>query len=551
MFCYQCEQTASRTGCVVTGICGKNPETAALQDLLVDVTKGISKYARRARDLGATDQDVDVFTIEALFTTVTNVNFDPAKLETLLREAATTRDKARAIYTAACEKEGQEPEALNGSSTWEPASDLDGLIEQGNLVGIRKRIEKLGADITGLEELLIYGLKGVAAYAKHAQVLGQEDPEVYAFIHEALDFVTKPDPTVDELFQMNMRCGECSVKVLALLDQANTSAYGHPEPTQVRWGHVPGKAILVSGHDLADLEKLLQQTEGKGINVYTHGEMLPALGYPGLKKYPHLVGHYGGAWMKQRREFSQFPGAILMTTNCIQEPREDYKARIFTCGMVAWPGVTHIADRDFSAVIESALEAEGFPDESEEKTLTVGFGHNAVLGVADTVIDAVKTGAIKHFFLIGGCDGAETGRNYYSDLAEMMPKDTVALTLGCGKFRILDVDMGEIGGLPRRIDLGQCNDAFSAIKVAQALADAFDTDVNGLPLSLVISWFEQKAVCVLLALLHLGVKDIRLGPKLPAFITPNVLDVLVEKFDIKPIRGVRQDLDAMLAKNAA
>ena len=551
MFCYQCEQTASRTGCCITGICGKNPETAALQDLLVDATKGISKFARRARELGVSDNDVDVFALEALFTTVTNVNFDTKRLEGILREAASIRDKARNVYTKACADAGREPESLNGTATWKPADDLDGLIEQGENVGIRKRLDSLGSDITGLEELLVYGVKGIAAYAKHAQTLGQESDEVYAFIHEAMDFVTKPDPTVDELFEMNMRCGEASVKVLALLDQANTSAYGHPEPTEVTWGHIPGKAILVSGHDLKDLEELLKQTEGKGINVYTHGEMLPALGYPELKKYKHLAGHYGGAWMRQRTEFSQFPGAILMTTNCIQEPREDYKGRIFTSGLVAWPGVTHIADSDFSAVIDSALEAPGFPDEGENKKLTVGFGHNAVLGIADTVIGAVKSGAIKHFFLIGGCDGSELGRNYYTDLAEMMPQDTVALTLGCGKFRILDVDMGDIGGIPRRIDMGQCNDSFSAIKVAQALADAFGTDVNGLPLSLVISWFEQKAVCVLLALLHLGVKDIRLGPKLPAFITPDVLQVLVEKFDIKPIQGVRQDLDAMLGANAA
>jgi hydroxylamine reductase len=552
MFCYQCEQTASGSGCTVTGICGKNPETAALQDLLIDATKGISKFAHRAGQRGVRNSAVDRFTIEALFTTVTNVNFDPARLATNVREVIPIREQAKADYERACQAAGESPETLNGAATWTPEADLDGLVKQGELVSVRQRLGSLGEDITGLQELLIYGIKGMAAYAKHAEVLGHEDPEVYAFIHEGMDFVTKPNPTVDELFTMNMRCGEATIKVLALLDKANTETYGNPEPTEVLWGHIPGKAILVSGHDLKDLDLLLKQTEGKGINVYTHGEMLPAHSYPELKKHKHFAGHYGGAWMRQRPQFSQFPGPILMTTNCIQEPREDYKARIFTCGLVAWPGVAHIADQDFTAVIEAALAAPGFEDSSPaEKQLTVGFGHHAVLGVADTVIDAVKSGALRHFFLIGGCDGAEGGRNYYSDLGKALPDDTVLLTLGCGKFRLLDEDMGTLGGLPRRLDMGQCNDAYSAIKVAQTLAGAFETDVNGLPLSIVLSWFEQKAVCVLLALLHLGVKDIRVGPALPAFITPAVLNVLVEKFAIKPIGTVEEDLEAMLNKNAA
>lgn len=551
MFCYQCEQTASGKRCTITGICGKNPETAALQDLLVDVSKGIAKFAHRAGQLGVRDRDVDVFTSEALFTTVTNVNFDPWRMETILLRAGHIRDRAREMYEKACGDAGQTPEKLNGSATWKPAASLDGLIEQGELVSIRKRLDSIGADLTGLQELLIYGIKGVAAYAKHAQTLGQTDPEVYAFLHEALNAVTNPNPTVEELFALNMNCGAVTLKVLELLDGANTGTYGHPVPTQVRWGHIPGKCILVSGHDLKDLEELLKQTEGMNINIYTHGEMLPAHGYPELKKYKHLVGHFGGAWMRQRTEFSQFPGAILMTTNCIQEPRDDYKARIFTSGLVAWHGLTHTSNKDFTPVIEAAVEAEGFTDTSPDKFVTVGFGHNAVLGVAGTIIDAVKAGAIRHFFLIGGCDGAEYGRNYYTDLAKALPQDTVCLTLGCGKFRILNEDMGEIGGLPRRIDMGQYNDAFSAVKIAMALANAFGTDVNGLPLSLVLSWFEQKAVCILLALLHLGVKDIRIGPDLPAFITPTILGVLVEKFGIKPIGKVDEDLHAMLNKNAA
>lgn len=551
MFCYQCEQTAGNKGCTITGICGKNPETAALQDLLVDVTKGISKYAHRARELGMRENRIDEFAEEALFTTVTNVNFDPQRLQSIIHEADSVRNEARSLYLKACEQAGQEPEAINGSATRELASDLDGLLEQGNLVSIRERLEMLGNDLTGLQELLMYGVKGMAAYAHHARVLGKENPDVDAFIHEALDFVTKPGQTVDGLFEMNMKCGEMTVAVLALLDEANTGAYGVPAPTEVMWGHVPGKAILVSGHDLKDLELLLQQTQGRGINVYTHGEMLPAHSYPALNKYAHLVGHYGGAWMRQRTEFSQFPGAVLMTTNCIQEPREDYKGRIFTSGLVAWPGVAHCGDGDFSEVIKAAQEAPGFTDASVERTLTVGFGHGAVLGIADKVIDAVKGGDIRHFFLIGGCDGAEPGRNYYADLARALPDDTVCLTLGCGKFRILDLDMGDIGGIPRRLDMGQCNDAYSAVVVAQALAKAFDTDLNGLPLSLVLSWFEQKAVCILLALLHLGVKNIRLGPALPAFVTPPVLEVLVEKFGIKAIGEAEEDLEDMLSHTAA
>lgn len=429
MFCYQCEQTASGKGCTITGICGKNPETAALQDLLVDVSKGIAKFAHRAGQLGVRDRDVDVFTSEALFTTVTNVNFDPWRMETILLRAGHIRDRAREMYEKACGDAGQTPEKLNGSATWKPAASLDGLIEQGELVSIRKRLDSIGADLTGLQELLIYGVKGVAAYAKHAQTLGQTDPDVYAFLHEALNAVTNSNPTVEELFALNMKCGAVTLKVLELLDGANTGTYGHPVPTQVRWGHIPGKCILVSGHDLKDLEELLKQTEGMNINIYTHGEMLPAHGYPELKKYKHLVGHFGGAWMRQRTEFSQFPGAILMTTNCIQEPRDDYKARIFTSGLVAWHGLTHTSNKDFTPVIEAAVEAEGFTDTSPDKFVTVGFGHNAVLGVAGTIIDAVKAGAIRHFFLIGGCDGAEYGRNYYTDLARALPQNTVCLTL--------------------------------------------------------------------------------------------------------------------------
>ncbi|MBE0532549.1 MAG: hydroxylamine reductase [Rhodospirillales bacterium] len=545
MFCYQCEQTAHGTACIEKSICGKTEDVAVLQDLLIHATKGISQYAHQAAQLGACDPQVDRFTIEALFTTVTNVNFDPARMVGLLRRAAEMRDRAKRLYQEASMAAGKVPAALAGPATWTPAADDAGLQAQGRTVSILGRINALGADAASLQELLTYGIKGAAAYAEHAAILGKEDPVVYAFFHEALDFLTDPAPTVDALIAMNLKCGEISLRVLALLDSANTGAYGNPVPTKVLMGNVPGKAILVSGHDLKDLDELLKQTAGKGINVYTHGEMLPAHGYPELKKHPHLVGHYGGAWQKQAAEFDRFPGAILMTTNCMQKPRESYQARIFTSGLVAWPGVAHIGNRDFSAVIEAALDCRGFVDASPAKYHHVGFGHNAVLGVADTVIDAVKSGAIKRFVLIGGCDGAEPGRNYYTELAETMPKDWVVMTLGCGKFRVLDCDLGEIGGLPRLLDMGQCNDSFSAIRVALALAEAFGTDVNSLPLNLVLSWYEQKAVCVLLALLHLGVKNIRIGPKLPAFVTPAVLKVLVDTFNIMPITTVHDDLEAI------
>ncbi|MGD9638337.1 MAG: hydroxylamine reductase [Alphaproteobacteria bacterium] len=541
MFCYQCEQTAKGTACTIKGVCGKTPEVAILQDLLTNVTKAISMYAHRARLLGIEDDEVNVFTLEALFTTVTNVNFDADRMREILGKAWEIKQKIVSKY----EKAKKDEEVLTCPAPWKPEATKEGLLKQGECSSIDKRIAKNGADITGLQELLTYGIRGMAAYAYHAHVLGKDNSEIYAFIHEAFDAITKPEQTIESLFALNMRCGEISVKTLALLDEANTSAYGNPVPTQVLMGYVKGKAILVSGHDLKDLEELLKQTEGKGINIYTHGEMLPAHGYPELKKYKHLVGHFGGAWQLQRKEFSEFPGSILMTTNCIQEPKADYISRIFTNSVVAWPNVVHIKNQDFSPVIDAALKADGFKEDSPKKYHTVGFGHNAVLGVADKVIDAVKSGTIKRFMLVGGCDGSEGERNYYTDVVEKAPKDWVILTLGCGKYRVINSELGTIGELPRLLDMGQCNDSYSAIKVALELAKAFNTDVNSLPLSLVISWFEQKAVCVLLALLHLGVKNIRLGPKLPAFITPAVLNVLVEKFSIMPVGDADDDLKAM------
>jgi hydroxylamine reductase len=427
-----------------------------------------------------------------------------------------------------------------------PAPDTEALLAQGRAVSGLTRRDRFGADIAGLQELLLYGLKGMAAYAEHARVLGHENDSVYAFIEEVLFYLAEEIPSVDSLLAVNLQCGEVNLRVMELLDTANTGAYGHPVPTPVRVEPLQGKAILVSGHDLKDLAQLLVQTEGTGINVYTHGEMLPAHGYPGLKKFKHLAGNYGGAWQDQKTEFAKFPGAILMTTNCIQEPQENYGKRIFTSGFVGWPGVTHIANGDFSPVIAAALAAPGFAEDGPDKTILVGFGHNAVLGVADQVVAAVKSGAIKHFFLVGGCDGARSGRDYYTQFAESVPDDCVILTLACGKYRFNKLDFGAIGGIPRLLDVGQCNDAYSAIQIAAALAKAFNCGVNDLPLSFVLSWYEQKAVAVLLTLLHLGVRNIRLGPTLPAFVTPNVLKVLNEKFNLMPIKTAEQDLKAML-----
>ncbi|MFP4057178.1 MAG: hydroxylamine reductase [Candidatus Brocadiia bacterium] len=546
MFCYQCEQTARGEACTTQGVCGKDPQVAALQDLLVHALKGISTYAHHARQFGQKKEEIDAFVVEAAFATLTNVNFDPQRFVGLLRRAAQLRDEAKALYELAAKDHGVAPESFAGPADWQPADDLEGLVAQGREVGIDGRIARHGRDVAGLQELIVYGIKGAAAYADHAHLLGKDDEEVYALTHELLDFVANEPTDTQALLGKALQTGELNLKAMALLDEAHTDAFGSPEPTQVRVTPVQGKAICVSGHDLRDLADLLEQTRGTGINVYTHGEMLPAHAYPELKKHDHLAGNYGSAWQNQRKEFEAFPGAILMTTNCLMEPRESYRDRVFTAGVVGWPGVAHISGRDFSPVIEAAQAAEGFAEDEPEKTITVGFGHDAVAGVAGKVVEAVKSGAIRHFFLIGGCDGAKPGRNYYTELAEAVPDDCVILTLACGKYRFNKLDFGDIGGIPRLLDVGQCNDAYSAVAIAQSLAEAFDTDVNGLPLSLVLSWYEQKAVAILLTLLHLGVQDIRLGPTLPAFVTEPVLEVLVEKFGIKPITSPKEDLQAIL-----
>jgi hydroxylamine reductase len=547
MFCYQCEQTARGTGCTAMGVCGKDTQTAALQDLLIYAVKDLARYAHRAYQFGARDRAVDVFVVKALFSTLTNVNFSPERFRGFMDQAAQMKDRARKLYESAARQAGQTPESLDCPvHWWEGRDNIDALAGKGWEVSVEKRIGQLGATTAGLQELIMYGLKGVAAYTDHAQILGWEDQQHYAAIHEMLDYLTRGPTDTNELLQRALNVGQINLKAMELLDAANTQTYGHPEPTKVRVTPVRGKCIVVSGHDLKDLEELLRQTQGKGINVYTHGEMLTCNAYPGLKKYQHLVGNYGGAWQNQRAEFDEFPGAILMTTNCLQKPKDGYLGRIFTSGVVGWPGLTHIADGDFTPVIEAALAAPGFAQDAPEQYITIGFGRNTVMSVAGKVIDLVKQGKIKHFYLIGGCDGAKPGRNYYTEFAEQVPDDCVILTLACGKYRFNKLEFGDIDEIPRLLDCGQCNDAYSAVQIAVALAQAFGCGVNDLPLSLVLSWFEQKAVAILLTLLYLGVRDIRLGPSLPAFVSPEVLSVLVDKFAIKPIGTVQEDLAATL-----
>lgn len=550
MFCYQCEQTAGGKGCDQMGVCGKDAMTSDLQDLLLYLTKGISQYAYRAAELGARDVGVDRYVVENLFTTITNVNFDPVRLQNIVDQGLVMRDRAKSVYEEAAKKAGKSPESLSGPAMFIPARDEKGIDEQAAEFGVVGRMTRMGADASGVFEIGIYGLKGLAAYSDHARVLGQESPEVYKEFHRLLDYYASEDHDLGSLLGTALEVGALNLKVMELLDTANTSTYGHPVPTKVRTTPLKGKAILVSGHDLKDLAMLLEQTANKGINIYTHGEMLPCHGYPELKKYPHLVGNFGGAWQDQQKEFDEFPGAILMTTNCIQKPRETYKARIFTTSLVAWPNVVHVGEngeeKDFSQVIEAALEAPGFAEDAPEAYTMTGFGHNAVLGAAETVVDLIKRGKIRHFLLVGGCDGAKSGRNYYTEIATQAPDDVVILTLACGKYRFNKLEFGDIEGLPRMLDMGQCNDTYSAIRVAVALADAFETDVNSLPLSLVLSWYEQKAVAVLLTLLHLGIRNIRIGPNLPAFVSPAALQILHEKFNLMPITTAEEDLKSIL-----
>ena len=520
------------------GVCGKENDTAGIQDMIVYALRGLSLVALAGREKGIIDPAADRLAVKALFATLTNVNFDNAALHAILAEVVAARVAlaTRAGYVA-----------TSGPAAF--VAPAQGAMASAEIIGTAALAGN--ADINSLMQILLYGLKGAAAYADHAAILGKEDPELYTKLYEGLaagfDGVERG---LNDWVGAVLACGHANIRAMELLDGGNTGSYGNPVPTEVALGPVVGKAILVSGHDLKDLHDLLVQTEGTGVQVYTHGEMLPAHGYPELKKFSHLAGHFGTAWQNQHKEFPLFPGAILFTTNCIQRPAESYAKNVFTTGLVGWPGVTHVKNGEFGAVIARAKELPGFTEADvatgNKKKVLTGFGHNAVLGVADKVIEGVKAGAIRHFFLVGGCDGAKPGRNYYTEFVEQAPKDTVILTLACGKFRFFDKDLGTIGGIPRLLDVGQCNDAYSAVKIALALADAFKCGVNDLPLTLVLSWYEQKAVAILLSLFALGVKNIHLGPSLPAFITPNVLQVLVDTFAIKPVTTAEADLKAIL-----
>lgn len=543
MFCYQCEQTIGGKGCVKGGNCGKNITIANLQDVLVHQLKGIGFFGQKMLDKNMEiGHEVNKFIVDSMFSTLTNVNFDETRFLEYIKKADTIKEELK-------QKLGDIGEVPEGAN-YRPPEKLEEIIADAEKVGVMAD-ESLDMDVRSLRELLVYAFKGMAAYAHHALVLGKYDDEIYRFFYKGLSASLDKNITTDELLSLNMELGEINYKCMELLDAANTGTYGHPEPTEVLVTKKKGPFIIVSGHDLRDLKQLLEQTEGKGINVYTHGEMIPCHGYPELKKHKHLIGNYGGAWQDQQKEFDGIPGCILMTTNCLQKPKESYKDRLFTTSIVGWPDTPHInadenGNKDFTPIIDKALELGGFTEDEPEKKIMVGFGHNAVLSNADKIVDAVKQGAIRHFFLIGGCDGARPGRNYYTEFAEKTPDDTLILTLACGKYRFNKLDFGMIGDFPRLLDVGQCNDSYSAVRIATALAEAFECDVNELPLSIILSWYEQKAVAILLTLLSLGIKNIYLGPTLPAFLTPNVLQVLIDKFDLKPISTPDEELEVIL-----
>lgn len=543
MFCYQCEQTAGGKGCTKMGVCGKTPEIAALQDLLIYQIKGVSCYAKEIVEKGENvDKSIVTFIENSLFTTLTNVNFDADFHVEILKESQRIKEKVR--------KQVGEIKNDTDHATYNLSETKSEMLEDAKKAGIMYD-QKLDPDIRSLRQTIIYGLKGISAYGHQARELGYYDDQVDNFYIRALEATTDDTLSVEELIRWTMRTGDMSVAVMKKLDKANTTVYDNPSPHKVNVHIKKGPFIIVSGHDLKDLEMLLEQTEGKGINIYTHGEMIPSHGYPGLKKYPHLVGNFGSAWQNQQKEFDNIPGCILMTTNCLMRPRETYKDRIFTTSVVGWDGVKHIpkgkdGKKDFTEIINKALELGGYEEDQEPHEILVGFGHNATLSNAETIVNAVKDGKIRHFFLIGGCDGARPGRSYYTEFAKMVPDDCIILTLACGKYRFNKLEFGEVAGLPRLLDVGQCNDAYSAVRIATALADAFGTDVNGLPLSLIISWYEQKAVADLLALLSLGIKGIFLGPTLPAFLSPNVLQYLVDTFNLRLISTPEDDLKTCL-----
>ncbi|MBN9146020.1 MULTISPECIES: hydroxylamine reductase [unclassified Novosphingobium] len=543
MYCVQCEQS-NKGGCAVkVGSCGKSATVADMQDVLLRLMQGVSAYADRAAAKGARDEQVDAFTPHVWFTTLTNVNFDAGRFDALITQALEMRERAKACAIAA----GADLSDLPEPATWNPGANAEEWAAAAPFAAIQRFMDRDGPSITGLRNLILYGLKGTAAYSEHARVLDHEEAAICAEFHRISAFLAGDPTDMAALIAQSLAVGAMNLKVMELLDAANTTRFGHPEVTMVRMTPVQGKALLVSGHDMGDLEAILQQTEGKGINVYTHGELMPANAYPGLKKYAHLVGNYGGAWQDQQRDFDAFPGAIVMTSNCLINPEiKGYADRIFTAGPVGWAGIPHLTDHDFAPAIACALAQPGFAEDAAEQRIPAGFARNTVMGVADTLLDMIGKGDVKNLFLIGGCDGARPGRNYFHDLAVATPKDSLVLTLGCGKFRFNREDMGDINGVPRVLDMGQCNDAFSAIQVAVAVAGALGCGVNDLPLHYAISWFEQKATAVLLTMLHLGIRKIHLGPTLPQFLTPEVLGVLVENFDIRPTGEAKEDLARML-----
>ncbi|CAI7866807.1 unnamed protein product [Closterium sp. NIES-53] len=541
MFCFQCEQTKDGKGCMSVGVCGKDPETAALQDLLIHALKGVARFAVRIRALGEpVGADTDFFVQDAIFATLTNVNFDSEAIQKYTMEAVRIRDDLR-TKLAQAGGDLSDPALASHEATFQPALALPDLVEQGHAVGVEVRAAGWDKDIFSLQELLTYGVKGTAAYSAHAFAVGQYDPLIADFIYEAFDYISRPasEQTADALLAMCLKCGEVNLRAMEILNTGHKGNFGTPEPSVVRTSAVAGKCILVSGHDIKDLYELLKATEGTGVNVYTHGELLPAHGYPELKRFKHLIGNYGGAWQLQKLEFAMFPGPIVVTTNCLLEPKPSYADRIYALNAVGHKKVQHVEERRFDPIIKQALAMEGFTHDEPMRSTMTGFGHDAVLQAAGTVVEGIKDGRINHIFLIGGCDGLEGERSYYKNLALSLPQETVVLTLGCGKYRFIhqQQQFGNITGteIPRLLDVGQCNDAYSAIRIASALAEAFDTDVNSLPLSMVISWFEQKAVAVLLTLLHLGIKNIRIGPSLPAFVSPNVLQILVDNYNLMPI----------------
>ena len=547
MFCFQCQEAAKGTGCTVRGVCGKTEDTANLQDLLIYTLKGISIYGVKAREAGIKDRHVDRFVVESLFSTITNANFDKESFIKRIREGIELRES---LKEKLINETGQVKDGLHDAAMWKAGTDEE-LYRKAAQVGV---LSTSNEDIRSLRELLIYGVKGMAAYVEHASVLGYEDDNLYAFMQKALAATTDDKLTVEDLTSLVMECGKYGVDAMALLDKANTSTYGNPEITRVNIGVRDNPGILVSGHDLKDMEELLVQTEGTGIDVYTHGEMLPANYYPAFKKYKHFVGNYGNAWWKQDKEFEAFNGPILMTTNCLVPPKDSYKDRVYTTGVVGFEGVKHIPARvdgkpkDFSEIIEHAKSCKP-PTEIEQGTIVGGFAHNTMAGLADSVVEAVKKGAIKRFFVMAGCDGRQKARDYYTEFAKKLPGDSVILTAGCAKYRYNKLDLGDINGIPRVLDAGQCNDSYSLVLTALKLKEAFGLeDVNQLPISYNIAWYEHKAVIVLLALLYLGVKNIHLGPTLPAFLSPNVAKVLVENFGIGGITSVEEDIKMFMGE---